>query len=239
MGGLLPAEVRSRVERMAHARYRPPRDARVERRTGRILPERAGEQIDVAATVRAVLNAPAGGRVRAVRLPIEPRITARLLRSMTRELGGYRTWLEGSWERVHNIEVGASSLDYVLVRPGEVFSFWKVLGEPTRERGYLDAPVISGEAFVPGLGGGLCQVSSTLYNAVLDAHLEVVERHAHSLAVDYVPPGRDATVAWDMLDFRFRNDSDGPILIRAAIEGWQLHVWILAPAQASAGGSTN
>ncbi|MDI3298155.1 MAG: VanW family protein [Bacillota bacterium] len=239
MGGLLPAEVRARVEAMARARYRPPREARVEPKSGRILAEQPGEQIDVAATVRTVLDAPAGSRVRAVRLPVEPRITARLLRSMTRVLGSYRTWLEGSWERVHNIEVGAAAVDYFLVKPGEVFSFWRALGEPTRERGYLEAPVISGEAFVPGVGGGLCQLSSTLYNAVLDARLEVVERHGHSLAVDYVPPGRDATVAWDMLDFRFRNDSDGPILVRARIEGWQLHVWILGPAQASHGGPAN
>ncbi|MBX5464452.1 MAG: VanW family protein [Clostridia bacterium] len=239
MGGLLPGEVRARVQAMARAAYRPPRNARVEPGSGRILPEQAGEQVDVAATVRAVLDARAGARLRSVRLPVEPRITARLLRSMTRQLGSYRTWLEGSWERVHNIEVGAAALDNSLVLPGEVFSFWRALGEPTRARGYLEAPVISGEAFVPGVGGGLCQVSSTLYNAVLDAGLEVVERHGHSLAVDYVPPGRDATVAWDMLDFRFRNDSDGPVLVRARIEGWQLHVWILAPAQAPHAGAAN
>lgn len=87
------------------------------------------------------------------------------------------------------------------------------------ETGYLDAMVIVGNKFEPGLGGGICQVSSTLYNSVLLAGLEIVERHNHNLAVAYVQVGRDATVAWGLQDFKFRNNTDRPIYIRALTSG--------------------
>lgn len=79
--------------------------------------------------------------------------------------------------------------------------------------------IIDGNNFVPGLGGGVCQVSSNLYNAVILADLEILERHRHSLPVDYVPPGKDATVSFRTLDFNFRNSSKVHLLIRSFAEG--------------------
>jgi len=95
----------------------------------------------------------------------------------------------------------------------------QTVGPRTVETGYQTAIIIEGDQFVPGLGGGICQVSSTLYNAVRLASLSVTERSHHSLAVTYVPPGLDATVVYPTLDFKFKNDSDGYLLIRSLVNG--------------------
>ncbi|SHI95154.1 cell wall-binding repeat-containing protein [Desulfosporosinus lacus] len=121
--------------------------------------------------------------------------------------------------RTENIRLAVKALDGKLLAPGERFSFNEGVGERTVEAGYKEAMVIVGDAFTPGLGGGICQVSSTLYNAVTLAHLEITERHPHSLPVDYVPPGQDATVSFPILDFKFRNNTDAYILIRSFVEG--------------------
>ncbi|WP_407307688.1 cell wall-binding repeat-containing protein [Desulfosporosinus sp. SB140] len=121
--------------------------------------------------------------------------------------------------RTENIRLAVKALNGKLLTPGERFSFNESVGERTAEAGYKEALIIEGNVFTPGLGGGICQVSSTLYNAVVLAHLEVLERHPHSLPVEYVPSGQDATVAFPTLDFKFRNSSDAYLLIRSFIEG--------------------
>lgn len=132
----------------------------------------------------------------------------------------YSTQFDSSQvNRTENIRLAAKALDGKQLAPGERFSFNESVGERTSEAGYKEALIIEGDAFAPGLGGGVCQVSSTLYNTVLLAHLEVIERHPHSLPVSYVPPGRDATVAFPVLDFKFRNNTDTTLLIRSFIEG--------------------
>ena len=92
-----------------------------------------------------------------------------------------------------------------------------MVGERTAEKGYREATVYYAGASVPGLGGGVCQVSSTLYYGALYADLEIVDRHLHQFAVDYVPLGMDATVQWGYLDFQFRNNTDYPIRIAASV----------------------
>ncbi|MDQ7095666.1 cell wall-binding repeat-containing protein [Desulfosporosinus sp. PR] len=121
--------------------------------------------------------------------------------------------------RTENLCLAAKALNGKLLAPGERFSFNKSVGERTAEAGYKEALIIEGNTFTPGLGGGVCQVSSTLYNAVVLAHLEVLERHPHTLPVGYVPSGQDATVAYPVLDFKFRNSTDSYLLIRSLIEG--------------------
>ena len=121
--------------------------------------------------------------------------------------------------RTENIRLAAKALDGKLLAPGERFSFNESVGERTAKAGYKEALIIVGNNFTPGLGGGVCQVSSNLYNAVILAHLEILERHRHSLPVDYVPPGQDATVSFLILDFRFRNSTDAYLLIRSFVEG--------------------
>lgn len=121
--------------------------------------------------------------------------------------------------RTENIRLAAKALDGKILAPGERFSFNQSVGERTAQAGYKEALIIEGDSFTPGLGGGVCQVSSTLYNAVILAHLEIIERHPHSLPISYVPPGQDATVAYPELDFKFKNNTKAYILIRSSVEG--------------------
>lgn len=121
--------------------------------------------------------------------------------------------------RTNNIRLAAKALDGILLVPGARFSFNRSVGERTAAAGYKEALVISEDAYVPGIGGGVCQVSSTLYNAALLAHLEILERHVHSLPVSYVPSGKDATVSYPYLDLKFRNSLDTSLIIRSSVIG--------------------
>lgn len=160
-------------------------------------------------------------------LPIEetqPTIKAADLQGMG-ELSTYTTKFK-TYEinRSSNLRLAASSINSQMVAPGAVFSFNDTVGERTVKSGYSEAYVIVGNRFEPGLGGGVCQVSSTLYNAVLLAGLEIVERHNHGLAITYVPMGLDATVSYGTQDFQFKNTTSSPIYIRAVTNGGELTI---------------
>ncbi|MBM7837392.1 vancomycin resistance protein YoaR [Alkalihalobacillus xiaoxiensis] len=127
--------------------------------------------------------------------------------------------------RVENIRLSTESVDYVVLGSGDVFTFNGLTGRRTLENGYKEATVIIDGDFVDGVGGGICQTSTTLYNAVLDAGLTVVERHPHSLPVTYVEEGLDAMVSWGTADFRFRNDYDHPVIIRGGVNQEVGEVW--------------
>ncbi len=139
---------------------------------------------------------------------------------------------ESSWynrnlvNRSVNVELASKLINGTVLAPGEVFSYNDVVGERTAERGFKNAQIYVQSKVVDGLGGGICQVSSTLYNAVLYADLEVVERRCHSLPVTYVPLGQDATVAFGYIDFRFKNDRDYPIVVESWCEGGNVYVAI-------------
>lgn len=130
----------------------------------------------------------------------------------------------GQAGRTYNIRVAAAALDGQLIAPGDVFSFNRVVGPRSSETGYKSANVIINNELVPGVGGGVCQVSSTLYNAVLLANLEIVERSNHSLPVSYVPIGRDATVVYGAVDFKFTNNTDFHIYMKSEVTGNNLTV---------------
>lgn len=131
--------------------------------------------------------------------------------------------------RVHNIKLGAKAINGTLLFPEEIFSFEALVGEISREKGYQEAPVIVGEELRPGLGGGLCQVSSTLYNAALLGNLEIVERVNHSQSIGYLPIGRDATISIGSVDLKFRNNREHPILIGAEVSEGQLIFRLFGP----------
>ena len=120
--------------------------------------------------------------------------------------------------RTVNIRLAAKALDGKILAPGKRFSFNESVGKRTTEAGFKEATIIEGNTYIAGIGGGICQVSSNLYNAVLLAHLEIIERHSHSLPVDYVPLGKDATVSFPVLDFKFRNSTDAYIQIRCIVK---------------------
>lgn len=119
--------------------------------------------------------------------------------------------------RQHNLHLTCETLNGTRIEPGETFSFCNTVGKATKEKGYEEADVYDSEGNVTkGLGGGNCQISSTLYNAVLAVpDLEVVERHEHSRKVTYVEKGKDAAVAYGSVDFRFKNNTGKPIRIYA------------------------
>jgi vancomycin resistance protein YoaR len=115
--------------------------------------------------------------------------------------------------RTENIKIAAEKINGYVLSPEEVFSFNKTVGERTEERGYKEAPVFIDNETVPDIGGGVCQVSSTLYNLALLTDLEIIERMNHSLPVSYVPLGRDATVNYDTIDLKIKNNSSGYLLL--------------------------
>lgn len=116
--------------------------------------------------------------------------------------------------RNKNIELSAKAIHNVIVGSGDHFSFNTVVGPRDEANGYQPAPEIINKKVVMGIGGGICQTSSTLFNAVDQIPIKYVERHHHSLDVGYVPKGRDATVSYGSLDFRFQNTNDVPLLIK-------------------------
>ncbi len=121
--------------------------------------------------------------------------------------------------RQTNMSIACSELNETIVKSGETFSFCDTLGQATPEKGYEKAEVFESDGdIVNQYGGGKCQISSTLYNVVLQIpSLTVVERHEHSRSVSYVEPGKDAAVAYGSVDFKFRNDNDYDIKIYASI----------------------
>jgi len=219
MEKLLAAEVRKKVEKMALAIDRAPRNARYEQSTDTIIPEEVGLQVDVDATVKAVMEAEKGEKVELVVLRLEPEITADIFHSINKKIASFSTSGGGGAGRTDNLYVAAKYMNGTILAPGDVFSFNKVTGPRTFERGYSMAPVVGGM----GIGGGVCQVATTIYNAALQANLEIVERHPHSIRVGYVPPGRDATVT-NYIDFKFRNSTDKFIQIRSGAGGG--YVWV-------------
>jgi len=135
---------------------------------------------------------------------------------------GKSKFAHSSKSRIHNIGLAASRINGTLIPPGEVFSFNSAVGEISRKTGYTSAWVISKGRTVLGDGGGVCQVSTTLFRAALNAGLEIVDRRAHSYRVSYYeqdsPPGIDATIYRPSVDFKFRNDTDNYILIVAEFD---------------------
>jgi len=131
-----------------------------------------------------------------------------------------------NYNRTTNVNLATQKINNVILLPGETFSYNKVVGKRTVENGFKEASVYTSSGVVNGLGGGICQVSSTLYNAVLEANLEIVERKNHSYAVSYVPLGQDATVSYGSIDFRFKNNRKYPIKVIAYTNNGNLTVLI-------------
>lgn len=129
-------------------------------------------------------------------------------------------------ERVQNLTVGASKIADQVVLPGEQFSVYDTVAPFTEENGYGNAGQYVNDELVDGLGGGICQVATTLYNAVLEAELQVDERYPHSMTVDYVKKGMDAAIAEGYQDFKFTNNTEYPIYIDAYAGGGVLSVAI-------------
>ena len=142
-------------------------------------------------------------------------------------IGTYTTMYEDNVSRAINVELAAQRINGVVVQPGGGFSFSDTILERTEANGYADGPIFVRGEEVTGIGGGVCQVSSTLYAAMVAAGLPATERHAHSMPVDYVPQDLDATIAGDYLDLKFDNTFSQPVMIQASAEGGILTVTLV------------
>jgi len=131
--------------------------------------------------------------------------------------GYYTRLINSSAPRTANVSLACNALDETILQANEVFSFNQIVGERTTAKGYREAPIFVGQKVVPGVGGGICQTSSTLYNAALQSGLQIVERHPHSMPVAYAPSGRDATVSWNSTDLKIRNNYNSPIRISCKV----------------------
>ncbi len=115
----------------------------------------------------------------------------------------------------YNVGLAAEMLAGTLVKPGQIFSLNKTLGPRTKEKGFSEGPAYSGSQVIKVIGGGICKISTTLYNTAILADLEIIERRPHGMLVPYVPAGQDATVSYGATDFKFRNTTGKPIIIWA------------------------
>lgn len=184
---------------------------------GDIILEKYGQKINIDKTINQVMMAPANSKITAVADIIYPAIIAKQLEE-ARIIGKYSTLImDNSKGRLNNIRLTARLISNQVLEPGERFSFNKIVGEPTEERGFEPALVIVNKSHEMEVGGGMCQVSSTLYNAVLAAKLPVIERHPHSQPVAYVPVGQDATIYTDK-DFQFENNTHCRVIIKAFVK---------------------
>jgi vancomycin resistance protein YoaR len=168
--------------------------------------------------LRAALS-PANRTARAVARTTAPELTtaeADRLR-ITSVLGSYSTYYAGTADRIRNLQLAVSLLDGTLVPPGETFSLNGVVGPRTTERGFRSAPVIVNAEYTEGVGGGVSQVATTIFNAAWEAGLKIAQRAPHSLYISRYPLGRDATVNYPDLDLRFLNDTDGWLVVRGLV----------------------
>ncbi|MBD1381722.1 VanW family protein [Metabacillus arenae] len=212
--------------------YKPPINARLDE-YARIVSEKPGYRLNRKKFTERFYSYFYEGNRSTVEVPtktIYPRVDSELLANIRVKLiGQYVTFFKvTNKKRTHNISLSAEAINNQVIFPGERFSFNKVVGKRTVDKGYQRAPIIVKGELSEGIGGGICQVSSTLFNAVDNAGVKIVERYSHSRSVPYVPPGRDATVSWYGPDFCFINHYNQPILIRATVHGSRVVVQIFS-----------
>ena len=182
-----------------------------------ITPEETGMTIDIDGAIEGVQklfdNKEFTGSVVVPSIVKEPEITTEKLKANFGLIGEHTTKASDNANRNNNLNQACKNINGTILKPGEEFSFNKVVGQRTTANGFKEATVIMGGQYEQGLGGGVCQVSSTLYNAVLKSDLQVTKRSPHAWPSDYVLEGLDATVDWPALDFKFKNNTDYQIII--------------------------
>ncbi|MEK5523945.1 VanW family protein [Heyndrickxia sp. FSL W8-0423] len=211
------------IQRLEKSVYVPPANASIDKH-GNIISEKVGYTLDREIFKRLFYTyffTKDASTIEAPMRKVYPAVDSELLSQIrVKRIGQYATYFNSSnQERSHNIVLASEAINNQVIFPGETFSFNKTVGKRTKEKGYLRAPVIVRGELSEDIGGGICQISSTLYNAVDSAGMTITERYSHSKRVAYVPPGRDATVSWYGPDFRFTNNYQQPILIRSHVYG--------------------
>jgi vancomycin resistance protein YoaR len=197
----------------------------------KVVPHRNGRELDARQTSRTLLAAAlaptAAARVADVEIvsktPTRTTAEAKAM-GITGLVGGYTTIYGGIANRIHNVQLVSRLIDDTLIPPGSQFSFNRTTGERTPEKGFLEAPVIINGELQTGLGGGVCQVSTTVFNAAYEAGLPIDTRTNHALYISHYPQGRDATVNYPDIDLKFRNDTNKWLLLRTFVGSSSLTV---------------
>ncbi len=221
-------KIRVQLESSAKHFYVEPVNATLERQNRQFIvtKEKNGETLDIDATMEKVLDVLADTthleepkiHVEVVIQTVVPEYTEESLQDAQTLLASFSTSYDNSsFNRNENLKVAAQKITRMLL-PDEIFYLSNQLEPFTEAAGYKDAGTIVGGKIVDSLGGGICQVSSTLYNAILLTDIEVVKRQNHSLAVGYVPLGRDATYSTGLIDFQFKNNTGHPLFIEGYCE---------------------
>jgi vancomycin resistance protein YoaR len=203
-----------------------------------IVPSKDGVTLDAAGTAGALLSAASAvlpaNRVAHLEVAVaEPKRTTADARAMgiTGVVSSFSTTYGGTPGRLHNVALVARLIDGALIAPGQVFSFNGTTGARTPDKGFELAPVIINGELQNGIGGGVCQVSTTTFNAAFFAGLPIIERTNHALYISHYPQGRDATVDYPGIDLKFRNDTDSWLLLRTFVGTGSLTVTLYGTPQ--------
>ena len=205
-----------------------PKDAVISREDGKFVIEKetAGTQVDVEASTKLIVEhfndeweAKGSESFELVSMVKEAKIKEEALLKIQDKLGSYTTQFESGNDRAKNITLATSRINGTVLMPGEEMSASDGMGERTEKNGYRPAGTYLNGEVVDGVGGGVCQVSTTLYNTVLNAELEVTERSPHSMVVSYVPAAQDAAISAGYKDLKFRNNTEAPVYIEGYTKG--------------------
>jgi vancomycin resistance protein YoaR len=224
--------LRNKLRQIARSIDQEPINARLVLDKGsiRAIPEKTGVKLDINRSQKSVVEAINNGHYTAELVVefIQPTIRTTDFAGITGILASYSTKYK-PWQRdrTHNLILAAEALNGTLLKPGETFSYNKVVGPRKPSRGFRKAPIFVRGEVEQGLGGGVCQVSTTVYNAALLANMEILSRAHHSRPVDYAPIGRDATVAYPAPDLKFRNTTGAPVYILASASNGIVSVILL------------
>ena len=235
IGGSEAARFFARLKRRVDV---PPQDAdfAVDGSRAWVVPARPGRAIEVERTSRALLTAALSTLHRTASVVVVSRPAKRSTadaRAMGIRglVGSYETFFSGDANRIHNVQLVAQLLDRHLIAPGATFSFNRATGERTADKGFRQAPVIINGELQTALGGGVCQVSTTVFNAAYEAGLDITARTNHALYISHYPLGRDATVNYPDTDLRFVNDTRHWLLLRTFVSSSSLIVSLYGTPQ--------
>ena len=214
----------------ADAQVRVTDDQQVEKVPGRVG---VTLQIDESqAVLQQALADPFRRTVELVVIAQPPSISTEDLQNIEVVLASYSTpFNPGQIDRTHNLRLAIARVSNTVLQPNEELSLNETVGPRLAKAGYRTAPIFRENEVVPEIGGGVCQVDSTIYNSALLANMEMIERHHHSRTVVYCPAGQDATVYYGQLDMQFKNSLNHPILILGGVKGNRLWVSILGKAE--------
>ena len=222
--------VKQRVKEIAEIMNQKNQNATIERRDGQfhIREEVVGRIVNEEKALEEIKSLMSRREAGTIQLVIEdsiPRITKKELQAIHEVIDEFSTVFNPKdIGRTENLRVAADKVNGTLLMPGDVFSLDKVLGPRTEANGYKAAKVIVNNELVDGIAGGVCQIASTIYNTSLLADMEIVERKPHSLISAYIPPGRDATIAENLIDFKFKNNYETPVYIEAKLLNNKVYV---------------